>query len=306
MADGTLAGTISKMFGNRKLVGVADYPCPICGGPMYCFKGSKMYQDGHPKYACPNPDCKYKEGSDDKIVRSVLTPEQLTMSSVRSDAIRYMKHNSVISNTGMWSKRFSDFIASNEVEQNVYNKSQAFVKQIVAGGTNHMIMSGETGVGKSHLAMSILWEYLRQTNYGKRVTRTDSAGRKYSSPTARHVLYCNFRDLLELLKQGINDKATGSMMTQVLNELKVAELVVIDDLGAELANRDVASPYAMDQALSIFEARQHKPTVITTNLHKNEIVNAYDARIWSRLTENSRGFILTFKGINDHRQMEGV
>ncbi|MYV04432.1 hypothetical protein [Furfurilactobacillus milii] len=303
MADfATLESSISELFNNKHLMEKADYPCPICGGPMYCFKASKAYESGQPQFSCPNPECGYKEGQDDNIVGNVLSPEQLTEKSVRTGAIRYMKYHSVITDTSLWSHRFDDYVINNMAEQRVYDKSQNYVKAVVAGGNNHLVMGGETGVGKSHLAMSILWEFLKQTNYQRVTNRRDTAGREYESPVARHVLYVNFRDLLELLKLGMNDKNTAKDMAAVMKEIKLAELVVVDDLGAESSNRDEATAYVTEQAMSIFEARQYKPTVITTNLHKNELAAAYDARIWSRLAENSTGFVLNFAGIPDHRQ----
>lgn len=302
--DESIAAGILRTFANRTVTAVADYPCPMCGGPMYCFKASKMYQEGHPKFACPNPECKYREGQDDDIVTNLFTPEQLTQQSLRSDSIRYMKHNSVITDTSLWKKRFDDFVADNALEQRVLERSKKYVKAVVAGGNTHMVMGGETGVGKSHLAMSVLWEFLKQTDYQRLAKRTDSAGREYVSPVARHVLYVNFRDLLEVLKMGMNDKAIAKDMVGVMQEIKLAELVVVDDLGAESSNKDTATAYVTEQAMSIFEARQFKATVITTNLHKEQLAEAYDARIWSRLVENAQGFVLNFKGIPDHRLMK--
>ena len=152
-----------------------------------------------------------------------------------------------------------------------------------------MILSGKSGVGKSHLAMSTAWEVLEKSNYDKR------------------CLFISYAELLEQLKFAMNDEQarkeiTGSLMA----EIKSADLVVLDDLGAELGvkqidDRNKSTNFNNDTLNRIVEARQNKATVFTTNLTGKEMSQAYGERILSRIMSNSQGFVMKIEGTSDKR-----
>ncbi len=150
-----------------------------------------------------------------------------------------------------------------------------------------MILSGKSGVGKSHLAMSTAWEVLEKSNYDKR------------------CLFISYAELLEQLKFAMNDEQarkeiTGSLMA----EIKSADLVVLDDLGAELGvkqidDRNKSTNFNNDTLNRIVEARQNKATIFTTNLTGKEMSQAYGERILSRIMSNSQGFVMKIEGTSD-------
>lgn len=148
-----------------------------------------------------------------------------------------------------------------------------------------MILSGKSGVGKSHLAMSTAWEVLERSNYDKR------------------CLFISYAELLEQLKFAMNDEQarkeiTGSLMA----EIKSADLVVLDDLGAELGVKGNDSTNFNNDTLNrIVEARQNKATVFTTNLTGKKMSQAYGERILSRIMSNSQGFVMKIEGTSDKR-----
>ena len=152
-----------------------------------------------------------------------------------------------------------------------------------------MILSGKSGVGKSHLAMSTAWEVLEKSNYDKR------------------CLFISYAELLEQLKFAMNDEQarkeiTGSLMA----EIKSADLVVLDDLGAELGvkqidDRNKSTNFNNDTLNRIVEARQNKATIFTTNLTGKEMSQAYGERILSRIMSNSQGFVMKIEGTSDKR-----
>ena len=75
------------------------------------------------------------------------------------------------------------------------------------------------GVGKSHLAIGCLNEILVKSNYSKK------------------VLFVSYRELLEQLKFAMNDEEARKAITGVaMSEIKAADVVVLDDIGAELGD----------------------------------------------------------------------
>ena len=89
-------------------------------------------------------------------------------------------------------------------------------------------------------------------------------------------------------------------------EIKSADFVVLDDLGAELGvkqfdDRNKSTNFNNDTLNRIVEARQNKATVFTTNLTGKELSQAYGERIVSRIMNHSKGFVFSIKASKDKR-----
>ena len=135
----------------------------------------------------------------------------------------------------------------------------------------------------------VLVKVLEKSNYDKR------------------CLFISYAELLEQLKFAMNDEQarkeiTGSLMA----EIKSADLVVLDDLGAELGvkqinDRNKSTNFNNDTLNRIVEARQNKATIFTTNLTGKEMSQAYGERILSRIMSNSQGFVMKIEGTSDKR-----
>jgi len=116
-----------------------------------------------------------------------------------------------------------------------------------------LLMRGKTGLGKTHLSLSIASEVI---NKG------------YS------VIYGSAPDLLRRLDK---EKFEGGEM---LDMLTTADLLILDDLGAEIDNKMYVS-----LLYTIINSRINSslPMVINTNLTPAELERKYDERIASRL-----------------------
>ena len=79
-----------------------------------------------------------------------------------------------------------------------------------------------------------------------------------------------------------------------MSALIEADLLVIDDLGAEQVYRNVTSHYL----LSLLSERELKnlSTFVTSNLSSEEILARYDERIFSRLFDKRLSAVITFSG----------
>lgn len=135
-----------------------------------------------------------------------------------------------------------------------------------------ILLSGNTGVGKTHLTKCMANELIKRH---KLVLLTTSF-----SMHQDFMKSYSTRDLEEKQK----------LLSRYLN----AEILFIDDLGTELRNPNITISY-LYQVLN--ERRINKrPTVITTNLNLNDIYDYYDERIFSRIADKTTSICVYIEG----------
>ena len=126
----------------------------------------------------------------------------------------------------------------------------------------HLLFTGKTGVGKTHLAVSIYKELITQNKI-----------------ESENVKFVTAPELLLEIKKTFNG---ASVMTEsdVIDKYSNADLLILDDLGSEKATE-----FAIQSLYLVIDRRirNMKPIVITTNLSLKEIEEKLDARIASRL-----------------------
>jgi hypothetical protein len=133
---------------------------------------------------------------------------------------------------------------------------------------NLLIQSTKSGNGKTHLAVGALKELNR-----------------LSSKTSKIELSCKFTTFSELMLQvRASFNKEGYTEEDFKKELVSLDALVIDDLGAEKVTE-----YALSFLYVIINGRYEnmKPTIITTNLTGEEIVQNYGMRILSRLASGT-------------------
>lgn len=160
-----------------------------------------------------------------------------------------------------------NFEQSYDSLREAYRKARAFVEAfpVVERG---LLLRGQHGVGKTHLAVGIL----------KAVIRTRGA-RAYFYET---------RELLKLVRDTYSPGGEETEMG-VLRPVLEADLLVLDDLGAEKTSEWVQETLGL-----VVNTRysEHRPTIFTTNLHDgpdstdpHSMIVRLGARIRSRLFE---------------------
>ena len=120
-----------------------------------------------------------------------------------------------------------------------------------------IFMIGATGLGKTHLSLSIAKVVIEKG---------------YS------VVYGSVPDLLRRVKD--EDFGQGEEQSDVLQTLKECDLLVLDDLGAEFESKFYVS-YLYD--IINFRTNNRRPTIVSTNFTTAEIRERYSDRITSRL-----------------------
>lgn len=123
--------------------------------------------------------------------------------------------------------------------------------------SDSILMIGKTGLGKTHLSLAIAQEI---------------------SKSGYSALYASAPDLFRKLQEEYFGR--GEQGTDTMKTLLEADLVIIDDLGAEIDNQ-----FTMTSLYNIVNTRINygKPVIISTNLSLKEIEQRYSERIASRL-----------------------
>nr|WP_269816264.1 ATP-binding protein [Enterococcus faecalis] len=146
------------------------------------------------------------------------------------------------------------------------------------------VFSGPVGVGKSHLAMSIL----KKLNEYNDLT--------YS------CLFFSLDQLLRRIRNSYDDESEYLTEARAVQLALDADYFVLDDLGAEVGSIETnkrATDFMIRVLNAIVDGRQGKGLIITTNLTNLQIQAIYGHRIYSRLFANSKNHLFIF---NDERQ----
>lgn len=141
-------------------------------------------------------------------------------------------------------------------------------------GKKSIVLSGDPGLGKSHLAYAIV-KAVRQKGY--------------------NALYIKSTYLLDKLKKSYSgDKYSEEQIFHMIERL---DLLAVDDIGAEYvkSNDDGHESWASDVLYKIFDMRIEKAIICTTNYSESELNKKYGnngPRIISRMTANAHAIRL--------------
>lgn len=254
--------------------------CSNCGGTVYEWKNKRTDGKDRSKPVCMN--C----GSEEIALQEDRQTERIYNQSLKNRNMQFFKSGSVVPNKSLFDKTFDNFQVDSEEANKVVNMADQFVDEILADRNTHMIFSGKSGSGKSHIAMATLQEVMKRSEHSKK------------------CLFINYRELLEMLKNSINEPEMQKVIRgSLMKDIKTTDLVVLDDLGVELggSNANNSTAYNNDSLHAILEAREDKPLIVTTNLTSKEISSAYGERVMSRILNNARGYMMAFKDTPDKR-----
>ena len=164
-----------------------------------------------------------------------------------------------------------------ETARRAYDTAQRFVQNFDHKFEN-LFLYGDTGVGKTFLSHCIAKEVM------------DSS---YS------VIYFSASRLFDVLAKnmfGKKDEETDDSLDYIYN----CDLLIIDDLGTELANT-----FTTSQLFSCLNERilRRKSTIISTNLALDDIKTIYSERIFSRISSHYTMLRLTGDDIRIQKKL---
>lgn len=246
--------------------------CPRCGAEMLRYKRI-IKSLGH-KIGGACPMCKYTENTSD-VKRRAETEEGFTLAARKNKAIGYMNKYSIYATAKVFNNNFSNFEVSTVEQRKIYDTAKRFASEMVKNNV-HVLLSGGTGRGKTHIATAIMYQLQDKTDYGKK------------------VIFFNFPALISDIKKGMSQDDVRKSVDSSFDEMKNADLVIVDDLGAE---RETEFTTAIVD--DIMQYCEDKSMIVTTNLNGSELIQKYKERFISRLGKNGKS--ISFKNIADHR-----
>lgn len=197
------------------------------------------------------------------------------------ELLKQLSYESLCKDSPLKLSKFSDFdLSYYKYDANVYDLMEVnynfcvnFANSFDLTSTS-IVMWGETGLGKTHLSLSIAGEVLKK-GFG--------------------VIYGSVQNLFSGIERehfGKADNADGTTEKMLLE----CDLLILDDLGAEFT-----TTFTNAILYNVINTRllTSKPTIISTNLSLTQIEERYSRRIASRIIGEYT--ILTFDG-RDVRQ----
>ena len=163
------------------------------------------------------------------------------------------------------SKTLDGFVARKPRHKEILAAMRDFVRRYCSNGPDApikgLLLMGREGTGKTHVAISVL----------KSLVSNGYSG-----------LYWNVPELFLELRRMMNDKEAEGTEADLFDEARAADLLVLDDLGAEKT-----SEYVTDRIYVIINSRyeDEKATIITTNRNLDELRSQLGPRITSRICE---------------------
>lgn len=191
---------------------------------------------------------------------------------------------SILTNVDLYDASFGNYEAAEQEEVTNKEKAMKTFKKYKSGEVFNTWLTGMPGVGKSHLAMSIL----RNLN---------ESGEKNKA-----CIFVSVDEMLRMIRSSFDNKESKYTEFYFVDLLSNADYIVLDDLGAETGGtgtKKTATDFTLRVLYAIANARQDKPTIVTTNLSKEELVKMYDAKLVSRLRGSQA--LIKFTDTSDKR-----
>lgn len=161
-------------------------------------------------------------------------------------------------------QKAEDGTAPRKYMTSVFKMCREYVINFDPAKSESLLFMGNTGLGKTHLTLSIVYELLNR---------------------GFNVIYGSAYNLFCEMESEHFERHTNNAYNAAID----CDLLVIDDLGSEFV-----SPYIQSLFYNIVNTRDlgGKPTIINTNLTMSDIAARYTPRIASRLFKyNSERFV---------------
>ncbi|MGE6602275.1 ATP-binding protein [Lysinibacillus fusiformis] len=247
----------------------------------FCEKHQRQYMLFNGKSVCPTCQCETFTAETVAVVQDEI------FDSLRNKNYNMLYKQSILQDKTLIHAGFKSYtINVTEGTEEARNKEMAFkvFKKYLNGEVFNTWFTGDTGVGKSHLAMSIL--------------RSINEMQEFDGS-------CVFVDIDEVLRR-IKDRFDtneGPYTERYVIDLMVdADFLVIDDLGAETGNIGTdkkATDFVSRIIRAVLNGRQEKPTIFTTNLTRESLQQIYDKKLVSRAMKNTA--LIHFTNSKDKR-----
>lgn len=206
-----------------------------------------------------------------KFPNESLADREKRMQQADLDAtMKYYQHDrmamfnsSLIGQKEALKHTFDDFNITSQDQARELSEVQSIAERIANGEHHHYTFTGTPGSGKSMLAIALLNQL----------------------KGSHTCFFVDFAMLISLTRQFKDDRAMVDV-NRVMRAIKLADIVVIDDLGSESSmqrNIKESSNFTQSKLFEIAQYRDLKTAIITTNHTSRELKQIYDDKLVSRL-----------------------
>lgn len=180
---------------------------------------------------------------------------------------------------------FNNFKINTPEERQFLEFSKNQVIKYLDGMNGNTLITGGTGIGKSHLSLAM----------GKALNEEFKL-----RDNPKSVLFISFSEIVKQIKEGWNfGKGAKITEQQAVEMMKNADYLILDDLGAKNAVVTAKNDWEQDLLFDILNNREN--TIINTNLNSNELKIVYNSRNYSRILKGLEGNTFKSFGIKDKR-----
>ncbi|MCK4021632.1 ATP-binding protein [Streptococcus suis] len=235
---------------------------PIHGIPlMQLDRVVKIAEEDKPRKLSPIcPEC-IKEQNEKQVQEEV---EKHLNAGIYQKTYNVLMRDSTIPED-LKAASFDNFIIETPEEKQMLDFVKNQTQKYLDGMNGNTLLTGTTGVGKTHLAISLAKEL-------------NEAYRAKGEP--KSVLFINLTEILREIRESFKFTSKEGYYSRMLKEV---DYLILDDLGVKLGNSSGQSKSAWEEEF-IFDVLSHrKNTIITTNLSNDEIANLYSERVASRV-----------------------
>ncbi|MGU8088434.1 ATP-binding protein [Streptococcus suis] len=251
--------TQAEFIANTKTL---EETCPIHGIPlMQLDRVVKIAEEDKPRKLSPIcPEC-IKEQNEKQVQEEV---EKHLNAGIYQKTYNVLMRDSTIPED-LKAASFDNFIIETPEEKQMLDFVKNQTQKYLDGMNGNTLLTGTTGVGKTHLAISLAKEL-------------NEAYRAKGEP--KSVLFINLTEILREIRESFKFTSKEGYYSRMLKEV---DYLILNDLGVKLGNSSGQSKSAWEEEF-IFDVLSHrKNTIITTNLSNDEIANLYSERVASRV-----------------------
>lgn len=284
-------------FDMNEITYVTEDRCPQCGGEMrgWIIKEGMKPRGGPVCMNLEIIDGKERWGGCGYRMQRKKEAENITEKlnqSLEQKAYGYLAKNSIVANDKTLKRLLDGFIAEEKETEKALNLSRYMAKEIAQGKKIHALYLGKTGTGKTHLAVGVAREMMKLSKFSK---------------NAMFISYPEYYSLVQSMYQV--QEAARTVEVEIMYEVKKADLVILDDLGAEIGGIGESrkpTDNNIKMLTRILDAREENNLIITSNLSGRDIINLYGERAMSRIrsnlkTSNGNERIIQLKDSADYR-----
>nr|DAM00111.1 MAG TPA: Replicative helicase [Caudoviricetes sp.] len=220
------------------------------------------------------PQCELdKENA--KVIKSITDEAIERERNKRKNTLHY---RSVFSDESIKDAGFKNYETRTAEERKNKDLALKAVAHYKSGKTFTTMLKGDTGVGKSHLAMAIV--------------------RNLNAKLDTECAFINVRRMLMMIKNSFNDEESPYTQMYFIDLLARVEFLVLDDLGNESGDKE-ATRFVSEVLTEVLESRQKKAMIVTTNFSREQLERIYSKPLISRLLKGAA--IIKFEETTDKR-----